>query len=100
MSKERFFSMLKGELSRGTWEWMVIVFATSMIMIYNSHKIDEKVHQTTKLIKQVRELKAQYIEGHSKLMNVKRQSDIERKVKPIGLTIPEYPPVKIITNHE
>ncbi len=93
--RHTLLSILKGQLSRDTWIWVLFITILGFIIIYSSHSIDKKAYQISELNKQVKELKGKYIEIHSQLMNVKKQSNVEKKVKSIGLIIPTYPPKKI-----
>ncbi len=64
-------------------------------MIASSHSADRKVYEIAQLNEEVKELRSAFVEGRSKLMRLKMESSvrrklIEKKIKPSG-----NPPKKI-----
>ena len=77
--------------------WRVILFISGLaiIMIASAHSADEKVYKIAKLNDEVKELRSMMFDGRTKLMNLKMESTIIKKVAEKGLEISTVPPKKI-----
>jgi len=64
-------------------------------MIASSHSADRKVHEIAQLNNEVKELRSKFVEGRSKLMRLKMESSIQKKMAEKGLQPSEIPPKKI-----
>ncbi|MDY2587282.1 FtsL-like putative cell division protein [Winogradskyella aquimaris] len=98
--KKSIYSILRGKflISDDSFKnWRIIIFISflAIIMIASSHSADKKVHEIAKLNNQVKELRSAFVDGRSKLMRLKMESTIIRKVADKGIQISEIPPVKI-----
>lgn len=97
-----FFSgVLKGDFlikndSFRNWKVIFVILTMSIIMITCAHKTDEKVIRKGVLEKQIRALKAEYIDSATKVTHLKMESTIKEKVKGEGLEASKEPPVKIV----
>lgn len=80
--------------------WRFIVFCTllAIIMIASSHSAERKVHQIADLHEEVRELRSEFVDRRSALMQMKMESTIIRKMKHNGVAPSETPPYKIKVN--
>ena len=99
--------MKKGLISilRGTFlvsddsfkNWRMILFLSflAIVMIASSHSADKKVHKIAGLANEVKELRSAFVEGRSKLMRIKMESSVRRKMADKGLKPSETPPKKI-----
>ncbi|MCK5781519.1 MAG: S-adenosyl-methyltransferase [Flavobacteriales bacterium] len=78
--------------------WKVISFSILLILmtIVSSHTADEKVYEISKLQKEVRELKSEFVDVRTQLMNSRMGSNLQEKVKNIGLESSTTPP-QVIT---
>ena len=64
-------------------------------MIASAHSADKKVFEISRLSNEVKELRSAFVDGRSKLMRLKMESTIVKKVKEKGLEISTNPPKKI-----
>jgi hypothetical protein len=102
MSKvqDKIFVFLRGEFlldedALKNWRMVFFVIVLLMLMVRSGHITDEKVMKITKLSKQERELRAEYIALRSRSMKLKLESNIEKKVEKLGL-YPSKEPVHVI----
>ena len=103
--KKSLYELLKGgflidESSFKNWRMMFFIVALLLIMISSAHSTDKKVIEISKLNKQKRELRAEYIDTQTTLMRMKMESNIRQKAAERGLKPSEIPPkrIKIINN--
>ena len=103
--KKSLYELLKGgflidESSFKNWRMMFFIVALLLIMISSAHSTDKKVIEISKLNKQKRELRAEYIDTQTTLMRMKMESSIRQKAKKMGLQPSETPPkrIKVINN--
>ena len=77
--------------------WRMILFISSLafVMIASSHSADKKVHKIARLNNEANELRSAFVDGRKKLMELKKESVVELKMKEKGLSISEIPPTKI-----
>lgn len=98
---EFFSSILKGDFlikndSVKNWKVIFVVLGMSIVMITCAHKTDEKIIKISVLNKQIRALKAEYIDSATKVVHLKLESTVRDKVRKDGLKSSEEPPVKIV----
>ena len=77
------------------WRMILFVSVLAIIMIASSHSADKKVHDIARLNNEVKELRSEMIDARGKLMNLKKETGVELKMKEKGLAISEIPPTKI-----
>ncbi|MFV0571331.1 MAG: FtsL-like putative cell division protein [Xanthomarina gelatinilytica] len=77
--------------------WRMILFISSLafVMIASSHSADKKVHKIARLSNEAKELRSAFVDGRKKLMELKKESVVELRMKEKGLSISEIPPTKI-----
>jgi len=102
---EFFSGVLKGDFlikndSFKNWKVIFMVLGMSIIMITCAHKTDEKVIRKSVLEREIRALKAEYIDSATKVTYLKMESTIKKKVRREGLEASEEPPVKIVVKKE
>jgi hypothetical protein len=98
--KKNIYSILKGTFlvsddSFKNWRMILFVSVLAIIMIASSHSADKKVHEIARMNNEVKELRSLFIEGRGRLMELKKESFVERKMKDKGIKISEVPPTKI-----
>lgn len=98
--KKSIYSILRGKflISDDSFKnWRVIIFISvlAIVMIASSHSADKKVHEIARLNNEVKELRSAFVDGRSKLMRLKMESTIIKKVESKGIVISEIPPKKI-----
>ena len=99
--KQSLYSILKGtflisEDSFKNWRIILFISALALVMIASSHSADKKVHKIASLNNQVKELRSEYIDGCTRYMKLKMESNVAKKMIEKGLTISDVPPRKII----
>lgn len=77
------------------WRMILFVSFLAFIMIASSHSADKKVYQIARLNNESKELRSAFVEGRTKLMELKKESVVELKMNKKGLTISEIPPTKL-----
>lgn len=103
--KKNINSILRGKflISEDSFKnWRLILFLSflAIVMIASSHSADRKVHEIAKLNEEVKELRSAFVEGRSKLMKLKMESSIIKKLADKGLSPSEIPPKKIKVNSQ
>lgn len=98
--KKGIYSILKGTFlvsddAFKNWRMILFISVLAIIMIASSHSADKKVHEIAQLNNEVKELRSLMIDTRGKLMNLKKESSVELKMKEKGLAISEIPPTKI-----
>ncbi|MFD1096759.1 FtsL-like putative cell division protein [Salegentibacter chungangensis] len=101
--KQGFYNLLRANflISRDAVNnWRFIVFCTllAIIMIASSHSAERKVHRIAQLHEEVRELRSEFVDRRSALMQIKMESTLKRKLKSRGIIPSENPPYKIKVN--
>lgn len=101
--EQNIFSILKGKFLTGenslqNWGMTLYIVLLFLLIIASSHSVDTKVMEIAKLTKEVKELRAEYIETRTMLMQEKLESTVRAKVEPLGLKPITRPPylIKII----
>ena len=98
--KRSINSVLRGKFlisddSFKNWRLILFLSLLAIIMIASSHSADRKVHEIAKLGEEVKELRSAFVEGRSKLMKLKMESSVIKKLVGRGLSPSEIPPKKI-----
>lgn len=79
---------------------VVFVVSLSIFYIGNTHKVERTIRAINELQAEVEDLRADYITAKSELMYASKQSEVARKVAPLGLKESLTPPFKIIVKDE
>ena len=98
--KKGFNNILKGTFlinDDAIKNWQFILFCTvlAIVMIASSHSAERKVHTIAKLNNEVRELRSEFVDGRSKLMDMKMESTVTRKMAGREIKPSLTPPYKI-----
>jgi hypothetical protein len=98
--KKNIYSVLKGTflVSDDSFKnWRVIIFISSLaiVMIASSHSADKKVYEIARLKNEVNEMRSEFIDGRSKLMRLKMESEIMVAMQVKGIAPSVIPPKKI-----
>lgn len=99
-TKQNIYDVLKGKflVSQDAFRnWRIILYVVGLLlfMISRSHTTDRKVLRIAELNKEIRELKAAYIDTRTKVMQLELESSIQKKVAERGLLPSKNPPQKI-----
>ena len=103
--KKSIYSILRGtflvsEDSFKNWKVIFFLSALALVMIASSHSLDKKVYEIAKLNNQVKELRSELYDGRTRLMQLKMESSVVKKMKEKGLAPSVIPPKKIIVKPE
>ena len=98
--KKSIYSILKGTFlisddSFKNWRVILFISALALVMMASSHSADKKVHEIARLNNEVKELRSAYIDGCSRLMDMRMESNVSQKMAERGLRPSETPPQKI-----
>ena len=98
--KSKVYKVLRGTFlisddSFKNWRFILFVSILAVIMIASSHSADRKVHEIAALNEQVKELRSAFIEGRSKLMRLKMESNVKKRLADKGVVPCAIPPKKI-----
>ncbi|MDO3693797.1 FtsL-like putative cell division protein [Wenyingzhuangia sp. chi5] len=93
--------VLKGDFliksdSVKNWKVIFVVLGMSIIMITCAHQTDEKNIKISVLNKEIRALKAEYIDSATKVVHLKLESTVKDQVAQEGLKSSVEPPIKIV----
>ena len=100
MVKKNIYGILRGTFlvsddSFKNWRLILFLSLLAIIMIASSHSADRKVHEIAQLNEEVKELRSAFVEGRSKLMRLKMESSVRKKLSTKGILPSEIPPRKI-----
>ncbi len=98
--KKSIYSVLRGTFlisddSFKNWRLILFLSVLAVIMIASSHSADRKVYEIANLKEEVKELRSAFVDGRQKLMQLKMESSVIRKLTDKGLSPSEVPPKKI-----
>ncbi|WP_248722353.1 FtsL-like putative cell division protein [Seonamhaeicola sp. ML3] len=98
--KKRIYSILKGTFlvsddSFKNWRFILFISALSIIMIASSHSADKKVYEIARLKNEVKEIRSIFLEGRTRLMRRKMESNVINIMKEKGISPSVIPPKKI-----
>lgn len=98
--EKNIYSILKGTFlvnddSFKNWRFIIFISGLALVMIASSHSADKKVYDIARLNNEVKEMRSAFVDGRSKLMRLKMESEIAIKMKGKGLSQSVNPPKKI-----
>ncbi|WP_378185514.1 FtsL-like putative cell division protein [Aquimarina sp. W85] len=102
--KQTLYDILKGKFliaddAIKNWRMLLFLSFLAIVMIGSSHNAESKVHTIARLNDEVRELRTQFVDGRTELMQLKMESSVIDKMMRIGIKEPKNPPKKIIVKH-
>jgi hypothetical protein len=98
--KKSIYSILRGTFlvsddSFKNWRIIIFISVLAIVMIASSHSADKKVYEIAKLKNEVNEMRSAFIDGRSKLMRLKMESEVIRSLAEKGIKPSVIPPKKI-----
>ncbi|CAM4001785.1 FtsL-like putative cell division protein [Flavobacterium antarcticum] len=90
--KARF---LVDEDANRNWGFILFVILLAIIMIANTNNYERKIFRIKALEGEVKELRSEFVDRRSELMELKLESTIERKMIEKEIKPSSVPPVKI-----
>lgn len=102
--KEQLFSVLKGRFlvsDNAFKNWRMIFFLSglALVMIASSHSADRKVYRIAELNNEVKELRSEFVDLRARLMKIKMESAVVKKLETKGFEIGQLPPDKIVVEN-
>ena len=99
--RQNIVRVLKGrflvsEDSVKNWKLIVFIAVLALFMIASSHYAEQKVYRIANLDKEVKELRSEYVDVRTRLMDLKLESNVRKVMEVRGLEASEVPPKKII----
>lgn len=95
--KARF---LVNEDANRNWRFIVFLILLAIIMIANTNRYERKIFKIKALEEEVKELRSEFVDRRSELMELKLESTIEKKMLGKGVVPSSVPPVKIKVKKE
>lgn len=98
--KKNIYNILKGTFlvsddSFRNWRFILFISGLAIVMIASSHSADKKVYEIARLKNEVKEMRSAFVDGRSKLMRLKMESNVIAVMKDKGLAPSVIPPKKI-----
>ena len=98
--KANIYNLLKArflvnEDANKNWFFILFVISLIIIMIWNTNRYEQKIFEIKDLEDEVKELRAEFVDRRSELMELKLESTIENKMLQRGILPSKVPPVKI-----
>jgi len=78
--------------------FIVFLAAIAIVYIWNTHLSERLIRKISDTNKEVKEVRWQYMNKKTKLMDESKQSQIAKQVEPLGLNELRVPPKKIVAN--
>jgi hypothetical protein len=105
MVKKSLYSVLRGTFlvsddSFKNWKFIIFLSGLAVVMIASSHSADQKVHEIARLNEEVKELRSELIDGRKRLMHLKMESSVRKKLADKGILPSDVPPKKIKVKHQ
>lgn len=86
---------LVDEGSMRNWRFIIFLIIIAILMIGNSHSYEQKLFRITELENEVKELRSEFVDRRSELMELKMESTVSRKMEEKGIVPSSVPPKKI-----
>tara|TARA_B100001029_G_scaffold87771_1_gene71932 strand:- start:517 stop:828 length:312 start_codon:yes stop_codon:yes gene_type:complete len=82
--------------------WRMILFISSLaiVMISSSHSADKKIFLIANLNSKIKTLKSQFVENKTYLMDLKKETNVVKKLSLKGIKPSSMPPIKIIVQRK
>lgn len=98
--KEGVYAILKAKFlisqnSINNWGVIVFLVALSLIMIANTHFFESKLTKIVKLQGEIKELRSEFVDVRSRLMQLRMESSISKKMEEIEIYPSDVPPIRI-----
>jgi len=99
--KVSILDILKGKFlveegASKNWYFVLFLAALAIIMIYNIHRVEQKVAKGIKLNKEIAELKSEYTDLNKQLMQLKTESKVMEMAQKDSLEVSQVPPYKLV----
>jgi len=95
--KARF---LINEDATRNWRFIVFLVILAIIMIANTNRYEQKIFRITALTSEVKELRSEFVDRRSELMQLRMESTVSDKMVEKNIFPSAVPPVKIKVKKE
>jgi len=82
------------------WRMILFISALALVMISSGHSADKKIFLIASLNSKIMALKSQFIENKTHLMNLKKETNVVKKLSAKGIRPSSNPPIKIIVQRK
>ena len=82
------------------WRMILFISCLALFMISSGHSADKKIFLIASLNSKIKALKSQFIENKTHLMNLKKETNIVKKLSLKGIRPSSKPPIKIIVQRK
>jgi len=98
--KDSVYGLLKAKYlvdqgSMRNWRFIVFLILVAILMIANSHNYEQKIYTISALESEVKELRAEFVDRRSELMELKMESTVSAKMEEREIFPSAVPPKKI-----
>ncbi len=77
------------------WRFIVFIIILAIIMIANTQRYEQKVFKIVALTNEVKELRSEFVDRRSELMQLKMESTVSEKMESKQIYPSPVPPTKI-----
>ena len=77
------------------WRFIVFIIILAIIMIANTQRYEQKVFKIVALTNEVKELRSEFVDRRSELMQLKMESTVSEKMESKQIYPSSVPPTKI-----
>lgn len=77
------------------WLFIIYVVLWALVLIANNHIYEQKTIDLKDLTESVKEMRSEFVDRRSELMQLKMESTISRKMETLGIFPSSVPPKKI-----
>ncbi len=78
-----------------SWRLVLFISVLAVLVVYSSHKVDQKVIRINKLNVELKDLRSRHIDMRTTLMTLSKTTNIAEEVKKTGLLYSPDAPFKI-----
>jgi len=78
------------------WRMILFISVLALAMISSGHSADKKIFLIASLNSKIKALKSQFIENKTYLMDLKKETNVVKKLSVNGIRPSSNPPMKII----
>lgn len=91
-------AFLSKEKAIGAIPFIFFITLVTLCYIANGYYAEEQIRKQNKLTNEIKELRSEYIISKSDLMFISKQSELARRILPLGIKESVEPPVKIVVH--
>lgn len=68
-----------------SWRMVLFISSLAILVIYSSHKVDQKVVRISKLNEELKDLRSRHIDMRTQLMSLSKTTKVAEEVENLGL---------------